>query len=212
LAPTTRSPTRTRPRATTIAAPLRRPWPHWRRASDGEDWRPPRPEDAGQEERSARDEAPAARAAGQPRVLIVDDERAIRLLCRINLGLAGMEVLEATDGAAGLAAARREHPDLILLDVMMPDVDGWEVARELARDEATRDIPIVFLTARAERVDELRGYEAGAVAYVTKPFDPVWLGNFLHEVIERVERGEGDALRAERMRRLNPPDEPIEGS
>jgi DNA-binding response OmpR family regulator len=142
----------------------------------------------------------------------VDDETAIRLLCRINLGLAGMEVLEATDGAAGLAAARREHPDLILLDVMMPDVDGWEMARELARDEATREIPIVFLTARAERVDELRGYEAGAVAYVTKPFDPVWLGSFLHDVIERVERGEGDELRAERMRQLNPPDEPGEAS
>ena len=138
----------------------------------------------------------------------MDDERAIRLLCRINLGLAGMEVLEATDGAEGLAAARKEHPDLILLDVMMPDVDGWQVARELARDEATRDIPIVFLTARAERVDELRGYETGAVGYITKPFDPVWLGNFLRSVIERVERGEGDELRAEQLRRLRAPDEP----
>jgi DNA-binding response OmpR family regulator len=138
----------------------------------------------------------------------VDDERAIRLLCRINLGLAGMEVLEATDGAEALAAARKEHPDLILLDVMMPDVDGWQVARELARDEATRDIPIVFLTARAERVDELRGYETGAVGYITKPFDPVWLGNFLRSVIERVERGEGDELRAEQLRRLRAPDEP----
>jgi CheY-like chemotaxis protein len=212
VAPTTRPATRTRPRAATIAAPLRRPWPYWGCAADGEAKRPRRPGEAGEEERSARDEAPAARASGQPRVLVVDDERAIRLLCRINLGLAGMEVLEATDGAAALAAARREHPDLILLDVMMPDVDGLQVARQLARDEATRDIPIVFLSARAERVDELRGYEAGAVAYVTKPFDPVWLGSFLHNVIERVERGEGDELRAERLRQLNPPDEPGEAS
>jgi CheY-like chemotaxis protein len=212
VASTTRWPTRTRPRAATIAAPLRRPWPFWGCASDGEADRPPRSEGAGEEERSARDEAPTARAAGQPRVLVVDDETAIRLLCRINLGLAGMEVLEATDGAAGLAAARRERPDLILLDVMMPDVDGWELARELGRDESTRDIPIVFLTARAERVDELRGYEAGAVGYVTKPFDPIWLGNFLHDVIERVERGEGDALRAERLRQLRAAEEPGESS
>jgi two-component system alkaline phosphatase synthesis response regulator PhoP len=143
-------------------------------------------------------------------VLIVDDETAIRLLCRINLSLAGMEVLEAEDGAAALAAARRERPDLILLDVMLPDLDGWEVARALARDEATSEIPVVFLTARADRVDRVRGYEIGAVGYVIKPFDPVWLGTFVHGLIERVERGEGDALRADLLSELGPPDEPDE--
>jgi DNA-binding response OmpR family regulator len=156
-------------------------------------------------ELSSRDHAPAERATGQPRILVVDDETAIRVLVRMNLVLAGMEVLEAKDGAEALETARRERPDLVLLDVMMPDVDGFEVARELARDEATRDIPVVFLTARADRVDELRGYEAGAVAYVTKPFDPVWLGSYVHELLERIEHGERDQLRDERMRELREP-------
>ena len=84
------------------------------------------------------------------RVLVADDEDAIRLLCRVNLRLAGMEVLEAADGAAAIELARRERPDLVLLDVMMPDVDGWEVAAALAADASTREIPIVFLTARSE--------------------------------------------------------------
>jgi CheY-like chemotaxis protein len=135
-------------------------------------------------------------------VLVADDESAIRLLCRVNLRLAGMEVLEAANGATAIEIARRELPDIILLDVMMPEVDGWEVVAELARDVATRDIPIVFLTARSERVDQRRGLEAGAVAYVTKPFDPVRLGSFLQELLDRIERGERDELRNERLREV----------
>ncbi len=141
-------------------------------------------------------------AAGHPRVLVADDESSIRLLCRVNLRLAGMEVLEAPNGAVAIEIARRERPDIILLDVMMPEVDGWEVVAELARDDATRDIPIVFLTARSERVDQRRGLEAGAVAYVTKPFDPVRLGSFLQELLDRIERGERDELRNERLREV----------
>jgi CheY-like chemotaxis protein len=142
------------------------------------------------------------RTAGQPRVLVIDDEEPIRLLCRVNLRLAGMEVLEAPNGAAGIEVARRERPDLILLDVMMPEVDGWEVVAALADDPSTREIPVVFLTARTDRVDQRRGLEAGAVAYVTKPFDPVRLGPFLQELLDRIERGERDALRAERLGEL----------
>ena len=84
------------------------------------------------------------------RVLVIDDEAPIRLLCRVNLEAEGMEVLEAADGPSGLDQARRERPDVVLLDVMMPGLDGWRVAEELLDDDRTAEIPIVFLTARAE--------------------------------------------------------------
>jgi DNA-binding response OmpR family regulator len=131
------------------------------------------------------------------RVLVIDDERAIRLLCRVNLAASGMEVLEAEDGRAGLELARQERPDLVLLDVMMPDVDGWTVARELAADEDTRDIPVVFLTARAEAADKRLGEQLGGVGYLVKPFDPVSIGDFVEDVLSRIERGEREQLRRE---------------
>jgi DNA-binding response OmpR family regulator len=127
-------------------------------------------------------------------VLVVDDERSIRMLCRVNLSASGMDVLEAEDGMTALELARRERPDLVLLDVMMPDVDGWTVARELADDERTREIPIVFLTARAESADKRMGQQLGGVGYIVKPFDPVAIGDFVERVIERVERGEREQL------------------
>jgi two-component system alkaline phosphatase synthesis response regulator PhoP len=129
------------------------------------------------------------------RVLVVDDERSIRMLCRVNLAASGIEVLEASDGRQGLELARTERPDLVLLDVMMPELDGWSVARELAADEETRDIPIVFLTARADPADRRMGEQLGGVGYVVKPFDPVTIGDFVEEVLVRLERGERDQLR-----------------
>jgi two-component system phosphate regulon response regulator PhoB len=116
------------------------------------------------------------------------------MLCRVNLLASGMDVLEAENGRTALDLARRERPDLVLLDVMMPDVDGWTVARELADDERTREIPIVFLTARAEAADKRMGQQLGGVGYVVKPFDPVMIGDFVERVIERVERGEREQL------------------
>jgi DNA-binding response OmpR family regulator len=130
-------------------------------------------------------------------VLVIDDERSIRLLCRVNLSASGIEVIEAPDGRAGLELARSERPDLVLLDVMMPEVDGWTVARELAADEATRDIPVVFLTARAEHADKRLGRELGGVGYLVKPFDPVSIAAFIEDVLERIERGEREQLRRE---------------
>src|SRR5918912_2888363 len=94
-------------------------------------------------------------------VLVIDDEAPIRLLCRVNLEAEGMTVLEAQDGDAGLEAAREERPDIVLLDVMMPGRNGWEVAEELLADERTNSIPIVFLTARAEVRDRARGIDLG---------------------------------------------------
>jgi DNA-binding response OmpR family regulator len=133
------------------------------------------------------------------RVLHIDDEVPIRLLSRVNLQFAGMTVLEGEDGPSGLAKAREEQPDLILLGVMMPGLDGWQVAEELRKDQRTRDIPIVFLTARAELWDRARGLNLGAVDYITKPFDPTELAPCVRAVLRRLERGELDELRREKM-------------
>ena len=139
-------------------------------------------------------------------VLIADDERPIRLLCQVNLALAGMQVLQASDGEEAIELARSSAPDLILLDLMMPRVDGWTVAEELGVDERTRDIPIVFLTARATAGDRRRAENVGALGYVLKPFDPVRLAPLVTEVVERCARGEADALRKERPPELWPTD------
>jgi DNA-binding response OmpR family regulator len=136
------------------------------------------------------------------RVLVIDDESPIRLLCRINLEAEGMEVLEAADGLSGLDVARLERPDVILLDVMMPGLDGWRVAEELLDDDRTEEIPIVFLTARAELRDRARGIDLGGVDYVTKPFNPVELAPLVRDLLTRVERGERDELRREKLSEL----------
>jgi two-component system phosphate regulon response regulator PhoB len=135
-------------------------------------------------------------------VLVIDDEAPIRLLCRVNLEAEGMTVLEAADGPTGLAEARSNAPDVILLDVMMPGLDGWRVAEELLDDPTTEDIPIVFLTARAEMRDRARGIDLGGVDYVTKPFNPVELAPLVRGLLERVGRGERDALRREKLTEL----------
>ena len=107
------------------------------------------------------------------KVLVIDDEAPIRLLCRVNLEAEGMEVIEAQDGTVGVELARSERPDVILLDVMMPGMDGWEVLQALQDGEGTSEIPIVFLTARAELRDRAQGLELGGIDYVTKPFNPI---------------------------------------
>ena len=136
------------------------------------------------------------------RVLVIDDEAPIRLLCRVNLEAEKMEVLEASDGPTGLEKARNEGPDVVLLDVMMPGLDGWQVAEELLSDERTRGIPIIFLTARAEVRDRARGLDLGGIDYVTKPFNPVELAPLVRELIHRVDLGERDDLRREKIAEL----------
>src|SRR3954471_16184929 len=147
----------------------------------------------------AADRSPAKPETRPRRVLVVDDEPSIRLLCRVNLAAAGMEVLEAGDGRNAIEVARTADPDLVLLDVMMPGIDGWGVAGRLAEDEQTRDLPVIFLTARAERADRQRGYELGGVAYLLKPFDPVTLAETVDEVLDRIARGEREQLRREML-------------
>jgi DNA-binding response OmpR family regulator len=136
------------------------------------------------------------------RVLVIDDEAPIRLLCRVNLEAEGMEVLEASDGPSGLDQARVGEPDVILLDVMMPGLDGWRVAEQLLEDERTQSIPIIFLTARAEFRDRARGLDIGGVDYVTKPFNPLELAPLVEQLLGRIERGERDDLRREKLAEL----------
>ena len=135
-------------------------------------------------------------------MLIVDDESAIRLICRLNLGSSGFGTLEAADGEKAIDIARAEQPDLILLDVMLPGLDGWQVAERLAEAAETRQIPILFLSARSDRSDENRAFELGGIGYITKPFDPNVLMERVRDVIERVRRGERDELRREWQGRI----------
>ncbi len=136
------------------------------------------------------------------KVLVIDDEAPIRLLCRVNLEAEGMEVIEAPDGTVGVELARSEKPDVILLDVMMPGMDGWEVLQALQTGEGTSEIPIVFLTARAELRDRAQGLELGGIDYVTKPFNPIDLAPLVNGLLARVERGEREAIRQERIAAL----------
>lgn len=133
---------------------------------------------------------------------MIDDEAPIRLLCRVNLEAEQMEVIEAADGPSGLDQAREHAPDVILLDVMMPGLDGWRVAERLLEDERTEDIPIIFLTARAEFRDRARGLDIGGVDYVTKPFNPLDLAPLVRQLLERIEKGERDELRGEKLGEL----------
>jgi DNA-binding response OmpR family regulator len=136
------------------------------------------------------------------RVLVIDDEAPIRLLCRVNLEAEGMTVIEAADGPSGLEQAREANPDVVLLDVMMPGLDGWKVAEQLLEDARTSDIPIIFLTARAEFRDRAKGLDIGGIDYVTKPFNPLDLAPLVRSLLARIERGERDALRSEKVTEL----------
>ncbi|MDD4766407.1 MAG: response regulator transcription factor [Desulfotomaculaceae bacterium] len=106
------------------------------------------------------------------KILVVEDEKNILELVRFNLERAGFEVIATPDGARGLEMAREELPDLIILDVMLPGMNGFEVCRELQHDSATRFIPVIFLSARAGELDRVLGLEMGADDYIVKPFSP----------------------------------------
>ena len=117
-------------------------------------------------------------------VLVVDDDPVIVNLLRVNFEIEGYEVLTATAGEAGLAQARSGLPDVIVLDVMMPGMDGIEVANRLRGDEGTRHIPIILLSAKAQSADVQAGL-AVADEYVTKPFEPLELLTRVEAVLRR---------------------------
>ena len=104
-------------------------------------------------------------------ILVVDDDPEIVTMLSLRLGKRGYRVLTAIDGVAAIATAKKDHPDLVILDVMMPGKNGWEVAKELRADDELRNVGIVMLTAIGERVNEMTSPLYGADAYVDKPFD-----------------------------------------
>jgi len=106
-----------------------------------------------------------------PRILVIDDDPAIAELVAINLQMAGYDVSQAEDGTKGQALAVQLNPDLVMLDLMLPRVDGLTVCQRLRRDERTADIPILMLTALARTQDKVEGFNAGADDYLTKPFE-----------------------------------------
>jgi len=119
----------------------------------------------------AAEEANAA-AARCDRVLIVEDEQDVAELMRYNLAKEGYEVALVGNGAEALEQARRSRPDMILLDIMVPGLNGWEVCRRLKQDAHTRAVPVIMVTGRAEEGDKVLGFEMGADDYITKPFSP----------------------------------------
>jgi adenylate cyclase len=108
-------------------------------------------------------------------ILVIDDDPVIQKLLSVNFELEGYRVVAAGDGPDGLKRATTDTPALILLDVMMPRMDGVEVVRRLKADDSTKDIPVILLSAKAQSTDISSGLDAGADDYITKPFDPLEL-------------------------------------
>jgi DNA-binding response OmpR family regulator len=117
----------------------------------------------------------AMASAPTHRVLLVDDDPVIVRLLEVNFRLEGYAIETATRGEEALEKAQTKRPDLIVLDVMMPGIDGWEVCRRLREDPTLADVPVIFLSARAQEDDRERGRALGVVDYLTKPFDPTAL-------------------------------------
>jgi two-component system phosphate regulon response regulator PhoB len=116
-------------------------------------------------------------------VLVVDDEPDVRTLCRVNLEYEGYMVLESPSGEDALSMLQDSRPDLILLDLMMPRMDGWEVLRKLKEDDKTASIPVVLLTARADDESQLKGWSEGIVDYIIKPFNPLSLVRYVQKAL-----------------------------
>ena len=147
---------------------------------------------------SLRGSLARGRSAGAT-VLVVEDEPSMRFLCRVNLEMTGYEVLEAASGQEALEQVQAPGLDLVLLDVMLPDIGGHEIARRL--HEAPTPA-FAFVSARASREDLRAGYELGAVDYITKPFDPIELANRVREILGRIDRGESETFRLARLAEL----------
>jgi two-component system, OmpR family, alkaline phosphatase synthesis response regulator PhoP len=119
------------------------------------------------------------------RVLVVDDEKFVRELIKIKLGRCGLTVIEATNGIEGVEMARNLKPDLILMDVMMPKMNGFEACEKLTSMPDTARIPIVMLTARGEQMNHEKGLSLGATGYMSKPFSPQKLAELVIEILQR---------------------------
>ena len=118
-------------------------------------------------------------------VLVIDDDPVILQLLQVNFELEGFRVLVASDGEEGLRKAREYHPDVIISDIMMPRVDGLELLNELKNDVETQDLPVILLSAKAQKSEIQQGLDMGADDYVTKPFDPLKLIERLNAAVNK---------------------------
>lgn len=125
------------------------------------------------------------------KILVCDDERHIVRLIQVNLEKAGHNVVTAYDGKDGLEKIRAEKPALVVLDVMMPYMDGFEVLKSLRREPETMNIPVIMLTAKAQDKDVFEGYHFGADMYLTKPFNPIELLTFVKRILAGGDDGGG---------------------
>lgn len=123
------------------------------------------------------------------KILAVDDERHIVRLVQVNLEREGYTVVTAFDGKEALEKVEAEMPDLVVLDVMMPYMDGFEVLQNLKKNASTRDIPVIMLTAKAQDADVFRGWQSGVDCYLTKPFNPKELIAFVRRIFKSLEDG-----------------------
>ncbi len=123
------------------------------------------------------------------KIVIAEDERDIRDLITFTLQFAGHEVIPTANGAEAVEAVRREQPDIVLMDVRMPRLTGYEACRQLKADEATKDIPVVFLSAKGQESEVKEGLAAGAVDYILKPFSPDQLTARVAELLQQTGRG-----------------------
>jgi two-component system alkaline phosphatase synthesis response regulator PhoP len=117
------------------------------------------------------------------KILVIDDEVYILHILDFSLGAEGFEVISANNGELGVEKAKQEKPDLIVLDIMMPVLDGYETCRRLKRETDTKDIPVILLTAKGRDVDKRLGFEVGAIDYIVKPFSPSRLIERIEEII-----------------------------
>lgn len=125
------------------------------------------------------------------KILAVDDERHIVRLVQVNLERAGYQVVTAFDGREALEKVEFENPDLVVLDVMMPYMDGFEVLQTLRKNQSTRDLPVIMLTAKAQDADVFRGWQSGVDCYLTKPFNPMELISFVKRIFTSMQESDG---------------------
>lgn len=131
------------------------------------------------------------------KILAVDDEKHIVRLVQVNLERQGYEVVTANDGKEALEKVESERPDLVVLDVMMPYMDGFEVLQNLRRNPSTRDIPVIMLTAKAQDADVFKGWQSGVDCYLTKPFNPMELISFVKRIFGSLDGTGGGEKRFE---------------
>jgi DNA-binding response OmpR family regulator len=146
-------------------------------------------------EGTARRSGDAAGRRTVARILVAEDERDVAELVRYTLAREGFEVVVAANGADALRHAKESRPDLVLLDLMLPQVNGWELCRRLKQDPATKALPVIMLTARSEEGDKILGFELGADDYVTKPFSTRELVARVRAVVRRTRPAEAKERR-----------------